>query len=148
MKLIYALFASSILFASLPTLGPHAADDGTAKPGQLSHLEMLGKNLFEDTSLSEPPGQACASCHDPRLSFTGNAKSPVAAVAVGSRVDQLGARNVPTIMYMAFSPPFRFVEERGVTGKGNTRRRAAHSGMGELRASPNRPKARCSTRRK
>ena len=117
MKLIYALFASSILFASLPTLGPHAADDGTAKPGQLSHLELLGKNLFEDTSLSEPPGQACASCHDPRLSFTGNAKSPVAVVAAGSRVDQLGARNVPTIMYMAFSPPFRFVEERGDDGE-------------------------------
>ncbi len=77
----------------------------------LSARQLLGKRLFEDAELSEPPGQSCASCHDAAQAFAGNHGSPIAAVALGSRPDQLGARNVPTAMYAAFSPRFAFVAQ-------------------------------------
>ena len=72
---------------------------------------MLGKRLFEDTNLSEPKGQACSSCHDPKRAFQGNNGSPIAAVALGSRPGQFGNRKTPTIMYMAYSPAFGFAKD-------------------------------------
>eukprot|EP01037_Dinobryon_pediforme_P021671 gene21671-22601_t len=89
-----------------PAAAPVAADEAG-----LSDLQLLGKRLFEDTRLSEPAGQACSSCHVPNHAFQGNNGSPVAAVARGSRPDQLGTRKVPTIMYKSYSPPFGFYEE-------------------------------------
>src|SRR5262245_13465624 len=44
--------------------------------------ERLGLRLFFDSNLSEPPGVACASCHDPRRAFTGN-NSTMIGVAQG-----------------------------------------------------------------
>ena len=77
----------------------------------LSDLQLLGKRLFEDTNLSEPKGQACSSCHDPKRAFQGNNGSPIAAVALGSRPGQFGNRKTPTIMYMAYSPAFGFAKD-------------------------------------
>ena len=36
----------------------------------ISRKAALGKELFFDTNLSTPPGQACARCHDPKVFFT------------------------------------------------------------------------------
>lgn len=77
----------------------------------LSSLQSLGAQLFEDSALSEPPGQACSSCHDARRAFTGNANSSIPAVAQGSRPGVFGTRNVPSISYASFRPPFSFVAE-------------------------------------
>jgi cytochrome c peroxidase len=71
----------------------------------LSRIELLGKRLFEDASLSEPAGQSCASCHEAEKAFTGNAGSPVEAVAAGARPSTLGNRNAPTLLYALFTPP-------------------------------------------
>lgn len=79
----------------------------------LTARQRLGKYLFEDTSLSEPAGQACASCHDPAQGFAGNAGSPIDAVARGAAPGALGGRNVPTAMYASFSPAFHFESEAG-----------------------------------
>lgn len=78
----------------------------------LTQTQLLGKRVFEDKSLSRPAGVSCASCHDPAHAFQGNNGSPIAAVARGSKPDAFGARNVPTIMYGSFSPPFSFVAEK------------------------------------
>lgn len=84
----------------------------------LSPIELLGKRLFEDTNLSEPKGQSCASCHEAGKAFTGNAGSKVAAVAAGAPAGLLGNRNVPTVMYAMFAPAFSFVEKKDEkTGK-------------------------------
>jgi cytochrome c peroxidase len=83
----------------------------------LTDVERLGKAIFEDTRLSEPPGQACASCHVARAGFSGNNGSRIPAVALGSRPEMFGNRNVPTAMYAQFSPPFAFVAEVGDDGK-------------------------------
>lgn len=77
----------------------------------LSPVELLGKKVFEDARLSEPPGVSCASCHDGAKAFQGNNGSPVAALAQGSRPGVLGARNTPSLSYVSFGPPFGFTQK-------------------------------------
>jgi cytochrome c peroxidase len=61
----------------------------------------LGKNIFFDKSLSNPMGQSCSSCHDPKTGFSDLNHSIVSEGAV----DRLfGNRNAPTISYIMFSP--------------------------------------------
>ena len=92
---------------------PLAADEYRLLPGAL-----LGKRLFEDTTLSEPGGLSCASCHDPATAFRGNNHSSVSAVAAGSRPGVFGDRKVPSVMYMFYSPPFVFAPwPNDVTGE-------------------------------
>jgi len=78
----------------------------------LNAMERLGKRLFEDPALSEPAGLSCAGCHDARAAFTGDNGSPIPALARGSRPDQLGTRNTPTLGYVGFIPSFHFEEEQ------------------------------------
>lgn len=82
----------------------------------LTPVQLLGKRIFEDTNLSEPGGQSCASCHAPGQAFTGNNGSRIEAVALGSRPETFGNRNSPTIMYASFSPVFGFVAETDEQG--------------------------------
>lgn len=119
-----ALLLSLALLAACGS-GNEATPASTPDPNQplsaaeklLSPEELLGKRLFEDTNLSEPAGQACASCHAEDLAFQGNAGSAIPAVAQGSRPEALGDRNVPTAMYALFSPPFALVEETTPEGE-------------------------------
>ena len=78
----------------------------------LTPRERLGLRLFFDASLSEPAGVACASCHDPRRAFTGNNNTMI-GVALGSRSDQFGTRDAPTVMYLATAPRFGSIEQDG-----------------------------------
>ena len=78
----------------------------------LTPRERLGLRLFFDPSLSEPAGTACASCHDPRRAFTGNNNTMI-GVALGSRSDQFGTRDAPTVMYLATAPRFGSIEQDG-----------------------------------
>ena len=56
----------------------------------LTDIQLVGKRIFEDASLSEPRGMSCMSCHAPKHAFQGNNHSPVAAIAAGSTPDKLG----------------------------------------------------------
>ena len=78
----------------------------------LTPRERLGLRLFFDSNLSEPAGTACASCHDPRRAFTGN-NSTMIGVAQGSRSDQFGTRDAPTVMYLATAPRFGHIDKDG-----------------------------------
>lgn len=78
----------------------------------LTPRERLGLRLFFDANLSEPAGTACASCHDPRRAFTGN-NSTMIGVSQGSRPDQFGTRDAPTVMYLATTPRFGSVDKDG-----------------------------------
>lgn len=62
----------------------------------------LGEILFNDPKLSEPPGQACADCHDPKLAFSDPEFDRVSAGAMRERA---GTRNAPSAMYASFVPP-------------------------------------------
>ena len=91
---------------------PATPDELTLMPG-----DLLGKRLFEDTTLSEPRGLACASCHDARAAYQGNNHSPVPALALGSRPGALGSRKTPSLLYAIRSPPFSFTTKKNdVTG--------------------------------
>ena len=78
----------------------------------LTPREQLGLRLFFDSNLSEPAGTACASCHDPRRAFTGN-NNTLIGVAQGSRTDQFGTRDAPTVMYLGTAPRFGSIERDG-----------------------------------
>jgi cytochrome c peroxidase len=70
----------------------------------------LGRQVFFDTRLSEPAGTSCASCHDPKQGFAGNHGSRI-GVALGSRPDLVGKRNVPSALYAAYVPPLFFYQD-------------------------------------
>ena len=64
----------------------------------------LGERLYFDTSLSEPAGQGCVSCHDPAAGFADpDQHLPVSEGAVPGR---FGTRNSPSASYALFYPEF------------------------------------------
>ena len=80
-----------------------------------SPLASLGKKIFTDTSLSNPPGQSCISCHQPQAAFSDPRR--VSPGAVKGPPPRMGTRNAPTLMYAAIIPPRNFEEaydEKGI----------------------------------
>lgn len=73
---------------------------------ELTPKEQLGKLLFNDTNLSNPTGQSCASCHHPVAGFADASKMhPVSDGAANKRV---GKRNAPTVAYCSQGPAFHY----------------------------------------
>lgn len=72
-----------------------------------TQMARLGEMLFKDVTLSNPPGQSCASCHSPQVSFTSPSSiinqqmGPVPGVVPG----RFGNRLTPSVTYAMFSPP-------------------------------------------
>ncbi len=91
---------------------PPAPEVIAADERGLTDLELLGKRLFFDQSLSEPRGQSCGSCHDPARGFAGNAGSTI-GVAAGAKNGMFGTRNVPSAMYARFVPPRHLEQDEG-----------------------------------
>lgn len=110
---------TALSFLVFSALAGCSGEDAAPSGGEatLDGEALLGKRLFEDEGLSEPGGQACASCHDASRAFTGSFGAPIDAVAAGRRPGALGVRNVPTAMYASFSPPFGVVSERDENGQ-------------------------------
>jgi cytochrome c peroxidase len=73
---------------------------------------QLGEKLFFDTRLSNPAGQACASCHDPNHAFSD--PNPNQPVSNGVLTSLKGNRNAPAIMYASFTPAFHFSPPEGL----------------------------------
>ncbi len=80
--------------------------DGSDEIFPQQRLEKLGRLAFFDESLSEPPGEACATCHDPSAAFT----DPRGGLPTskGATPTHAGARNTPTAMYAALVPPLHY----------------------------------------
>ena len=69
----------------------------------------IGELIFHDVSLSASGKQSCASCHSPE-----HAHAQVNALSVqlgGPVLNQPGTRAVPSIRYLADTPPLGFDEE-------------------------------------
>ncbi len=75
-------------------------------------LEALGKKIFLDTSLSNPPGQGCVSCHSPKDAFADPRR-----VSLGAVEGRLGRRNAPSLMYAALIPPQRLEDTYDENGE-------------------------------
>jgi cytochrome c peroxidase len=82
-----------------------AATAGQASAEQLTLKQQLGKRIFFDRNLSNPPGQSCASCHDPKAGFADPRRLSVSRGAICNR---FGDRNAPSAAYAAYSPPLHF----------------------------------------
>ena len=65
-------------------------------------LAALGEKIFLDTSLSNPPGQGCVSCHSPKDAFADPRR-----VSLGAVRGRVGRRNAPSLMYAALIPSQR-----------------------------------------
>jgi cytochrome c peroxidase len=76
-----------------PTYLPQPADNPST-PEKVA----LGRRLFRDKRLSSTGTVACASCHDPKLSFSDG--EPTGQGVTGRRL----ARHTPTLWNAAFSP--------------------------------------------
>jgi cytochrome c peroxidase len=91
------------------TLGA-SAQDGTPEPAPVDPKQhekaALGNILFNDTSLSSPAGQSCASCHKPDMAF-----SDGKVVSEGANKSP-GVRNTPSLMYAQFAKPFIYEDWR------------------------------------
>lgn len=83
--------------------------------GATDPMVDLGRLIFFDTSLSEPPGQACARCHDPAAGWTGDTSAINAGPAVypGAVHGRTGNRKPPSSAYATQSPPFHFDAKEG-----------------------------------
>ena len=104
----------SVFFAAAPPAQEQPAQGFSVSIDEMSLAprERLGLRLFFDTRLSEPAGQACASCHDPARAFTGNNNTTI-GVALGSRPGTFGTRDTPTAMYLAAAPRFGYIIKDG-----------------------------------
>jgi cytochrome c peroxidase len=72
----------------------------------LTQKQLLGKQLYFDTNLSSPNGQACSSCHIPSAGYTDPDHSlPVSKGVIPGRY---GNRSSPTSAYACYSPQFHF----------------------------------------
>ena len=89
-----AMATSSSLAAS-PSAGP------------LDARVALGRSIFFDASLSEPPGTSCASCHDPARGYAGDHGSGT-GVPAGSRAGHFARRSTPSVLYLRFFRRFHF----------------------------------------
>jgi cytochrome c peroxidase len=72
----------------------------------LTPTARLGKNLFFDSNLSDPPGQSCSACHGPTVGWTGPDQVINAGGAVyeGAVPGRFGNRKPPSAAYAGASP--------------------------------------------
>jgi cytochrome c peroxidase len=70
----------------------------------------LGRTIFFDPGLSDPPGTSCASCHAPERAFSGNHGSSI-GVAQGSRPNHFASRSTPSLLYLRYVPRFHFHQD-------------------------------------
>lgn len=103
-------FPAAVLAALMFSATLAAAVPASAKQTQLSPLERLGKDIYFDTRLSLPEGQACASCHAPEAGFTGadSFQNLTTAVYPGAVATRFGNRKPPTSAYAGSSPLFYY----------------------------------------
>lgn len=89
--------------------------DSSSQSSSLSSIQLLGKKLFFDPTLSNPEGLSCSSCHSPNRGFSDPENLPVSRGAIKS---SFGNRNAPSLAYAAYAPVFHYdsVEETYVGG--------------------------------
>ncbi len=89
---------------------------GGGGTGAVVTKAALGKALFFDTTLSNPKGMSCATCHNPAKAFTDTRPGP--PTSQGAVPGLFGFRQAPSIQYMAFSPTFAIGTGEGGSATG------------------------------
>lgn len=97
---IAIVFLSSCQKEKIETQQTISEEAFIADNKDLSAVELLGKKIFFDTTLSTPVGKSCASCHSPATAFSDPKHDAFSEGVLGLR----GKRNSPSIAYLAFEP--------------------------------------------
>lgn len=101
------------LAALLACAAASATAAAPAPANDLTPLAALGKQLFNDPSLSASGKLSCATCHDPHRAY---GPAPGKAIALGGpSMTQSGTRAVPSLRYLRTPPPFA-LEHRFIDG--------------------------------
>ena len=79
-------------------------------PPSAAEVVALGRQIFNDPNLSDPPGTSCASCHDPATAYASQNGS-TNGLPRGSRRDHFARRTAPSLLYLRFVPSFRYHQE-------------------------------------
>lgn len=107
----FVFLATMLLLIAITQCRPDVDPEKEVNPplpppeARLNPSQALGKKLFFDTNLSNPPGQSCATCHMPEKGF---ADPEHQAVSQGANKAAFGTRNAPTVAYAAYTPYFHF----------------------------------------
>jgi cytochrome c peroxidase len=121
--LLSAFLGTSVFVSTMPSNQPVVSSPSITMPNNnvtnLTAQELLGKSLFFD-KISSPDWMSCATCHDPKVGWTGgipgvNHQSGVYRGAVPTR---FGNRKPPSSAYATFSPVLYYdeIEETFVGG--------------------------------
>jgi len=104
-KMRTRLFTALAVIATILLIAV-ATSTASSAQNPLTSQEELGKYLFFDTNLSDPPGQACAACHAPQVGYTGpnEAINATGAVYEGAVPGRFGNRKPPAAAYAGDSP--------------------------------------------
>jgi cytochrome c peroxidase len=93
---------SIIIFALLTSLFMTSCSDDAQEYENIPDAKIdLGKQIFFDKNLSNPIGQACASCHAPEKGFSDSQNQ---AISVGANGTSFSNRNAPNLSYNVFAP--------------------------------------------
>jgi cytochrome c peroxidase len=90
-----------------PSARAQAASVSAPPPATLEGRALLGRAIFFDDRLSDPPGTSCASCHDPARGYAGDNGSDL-GVPRGSRPGHFARRQTPSVLYLRFVRRFHF----------------------------------------
>jgi len=105
MKKLVITTIALLMLCSLVLLGNQRSVLAQNAAQEPDGMVALGRALFFDQNLSIPPGQSCASCHDP---LTGFADPNHLAVSTGAVPSRVGNRNAQSVSYAMFSPALYF----------------------------------------
>jgi cytochrome c peroxidase len=107
--------ANYIFLAFLAIVFSSCNDDRSEYTSIPTDKIAIGKAIFFDTNLSNPIGQACASCHSPEKAFSDPNNL---AITQGAIENAFGNRNVPSLSYNVFAPTryYNSVDETFVGG--------------------------------
>ena len=114
------LLALALVGCDTFTLGRPTPDElapAAANSVELTPMEELGAELFFD-KISDPSWVSCATCHDPKVGWTG----PVAginlhgAVYQGAEPTRFGNRKPPSSAYATFSPILHLTADEEFVG--------------------------------
>jgi cytochrome c peroxidase len=107
----------TFVFSSCKKTEEKPADIGEAA-SVLTPVEELGKKLFFDSNLSNPPGQSCAFCHGKEVGFTGPLEelNRTGSVYEGAVEGRFSNRKPPTVAYAGESPVLHRDEEGTFVG--------------------------------
>ncbi len=90
-----------------PEEAPLPAPAQTPNTVALTPIEQLGKDILFDSTLSNPPGYACFTCHTPETGFASTSVSEVnllSGIMPGRIPGRFGNRKPMTYALTAFSP--------------------------------------------